>query len=62
MTIGSWTYDMEGIDYYPENGTDQRPFGTRHCIENEGWRILGTDGKIWGDKKQKRAFETFFDE
>uniref|UniRef100_A0A914CV88 Uncharacterized protein n=1 Tax=Acrobeloides nanus TaxID=290746 RepID=A0A914CV88_9BILA len=42
MIFGSWIYDMEGIDYHPHNESEQRPFGIHNCIENEGWRILGT--------------------
>uniref|UniRef100_A0A914DE67 EF-hand domain-containing protein n=2 Tax=Acrobeloides nanus TaxID=290746 RepID=A0A914DE67_9BILA len=45
MTIGSWIYDKEGINYLPHNGTNHIPFGIHNCIENEGWNILGTDVK-----------------
>uniref|UniRef100_A0A914E3F6 Uncharacterized protein n=1 Tax=Acrobeloides nanus TaxID=290746 RepID=A0A914E3F6_9BILA len=41
MTFGSWIYDMVGIDYYPYNSTNNA-FGITNCIENEGWKILGT--------------------
>jgi hypothetical protein len=43
MTFGSWIYDMVGIDYYPYNSTNNA-FGITNCIDNEGWKILGTKG------------------
>uniref|UniRef100_A0A914DZY8 Uncharacterized protein n=1 Tax=Acrobeloides nanus TaxID=290746 RepID=A0A914DZY8_9BILA len=42
MTFGSWTYDNKGIDYFAHNASGQPAIGTSHCIENEGWNILGT--------------------
>lgn len=44
MTFGSWTYDNKGIDYFAYNSSGQPAIGTSHCIENEGWNILGTKG------------------
>uniref|UniRef100_A0A1I8A6X9 Neur_chan_LBD domain-containing protein n=1 Tax=Steinernema glaseri TaxID=37863 RepID=A0A1I8A6X9_9BILA len=46
MTFGSWTYDKNSIDYFPHNDSGKTDgtngIGTKQCIENEGWNILGT--------------------
>lgn len=43
MTFGSWAFDNTNIDYDLYQG---RGIGRKHCLENEGWTILGTKGQL----------------
>ncbi len=45
MILASWTYDKMSIDYFPYSEV----IGTRHCLDNEGWRILGTKGLVFSN-------------
>uniref|UniRef100_A0AC35TS69 Acetylcholinesterase n=1 Tax=Rhabditophanes sp. KR3021 TaxID=114890 RepID=A0AC35TS69_9BILA len=43
LTLGSWIYDNTKIDYFhADNETEREAIGTKHCLPNEGWDILGT--------------------
>ncbi|KAK0402137.1 hypothetical protein QR680_016166 [Steinernema hermaphroditum] len=51
MTFGSWTHDKLSIDYFVYNDTGKEAaIGMDQCIENEGWKILGT---IAGRREEK---------
>uniref|UniRef100_A0A0M3IHQ8 Neurotransmitter-gated ion-channel ligand-binding domain-containing protein n=1 Tax=Ascaris lumbricoides TaxID=6252 RepID=A0A0M3IHQ8_ASCLU len=41
LTFGSWTHDNTGIDYKPF-GSETTGIGLHHCLENEGWLVLGS--------------------
>uniref|UniRef100_A0AC35U7J7 Neur_chan_LBD domain-containing protein n=1 Tax=Rhabditophanes sp. KR3021 TaxID=114890 RepID=A0AC35U7J7_9BILA len=41
MVFSSWTYDKNGIDYYPKSLS----IGTTNYIENEGWYLIKTVAK-----------------
>uniref|UniRef100_A0A0K0FJJ0 Acetylcholine receptor subunit alpha-type deg-3 n=1 Tax=Strongyloides venezuelensis TaxID=75913 RepID=A0A0K0FJJ0_STRVS len=41
MVFSSWTYDKEGIDYYPKSEN----IGTTNYLENEGWYLIKATSK-----------------
>uniref|UniRef100_A0A0K0E4H6 Neur_chan_LBD domain-containing protein n=1 Tax=Strongyloides stercoralis TaxID=6248 RepID=A0A0K0E4H6_STRER len=41
MVFSSWTYDKEGIDYYPKNDN----IGITNYLENEGWYLIKATSK-----------------
>uniref|UniRef100_A0A0N4ZBB2 Neur_chan_LBD domain-containing protein n=1 Tax=Parastrongyloides trichosuri TaxID=131310 RepID=A0A0N4ZBB2_PARTI len=41
MVFSSWTYDKEGIDYYPKDDN----VGITNYLENEGWYLIKATGR-----------------